>query len=178
MRRADGNTARVRAGTRTRAWLAVAAVGALGAGCSSPAASHSSTTTTKARHHVAPATSTTTTTTTSPGSTTTAPPVQSSEVQVQISGPSATLTFTSADISGSLSPQTGSFSQGGTIYTFVVSGVHYTGAPSTTTTTGGLIKTVAVASSAGGASVTVTLSSSASHASYGLGHNEVGVKFS
>ncbi len=110
--------------------------------------------------------------------TTTAVPVQSSSAQIQISGSSATISFTSSDISGSLSPETGTFSQGGTVYIFMVSGVQFTGSPATATATTGLINSVAVAQGSGGAMVTVKLTSPAAHATYGLGHNEVGVTFS
>lgn len=97
---------------------------------------------------------------------------------MQISGSQASITFTSSDISGSLDPQPGTFSQGGTVYQFVVAGVQFTGASASATQSGGLIKTVTVSAASGGATVVVTLSSPASHTSYGLGHNEVGVLFS
>jgi hypothetical protein len=151
------------------------AFGLVAAGCSSsPAADKSATTTTALRHHQA----TTTTSTTVPSSTTTAPPVQSSDAQIQIMGSSATISFTSSDISGSISPGTGTFSDGDTLYTFTVSGVQFTGSPATSTATGGLIGSVTVAQGSGGATVAVKLTSPAAHASYGLGHNEVGVTFS
>ena len=138
------------------------AVGVLATGCSSsPTAAKS-----------------TTTTSTVPPPATTAPPVQSSTAQVVIQGSGATISFTSSDISGSLAPQPGTFSQGGTLYTFTVTGVQYSGSPATSTATGGLIQSVTVAHGSGGAVVIAKLASSAAHASYGLGHNEVGVTFS
>jgi hypothetical protein len=152
------------------------ALAALVAGCSSPAVHQARATTTT--RPPSRSTTTTTSTTVPPTSTTTAPPVVSSHVVVGISGPSATIEFTSSDISGSVLPQTGTFSQGGTVYTFAITGVRYAGAPSTTRATGGLIASVTVSGASTGAQVTVTLTSPASHASYGLGHNEVGVSFS
>ena len=122
-----------------------------------------------------PTATSTTTTTVVAGSTTTSPPVQSSSVQVQISGSQATISFASSDVSGSLSPQPGTFSQGGTVYEFVISGVQFTGASTTQSQSGGLISSVTVSSASGGAAVTVKLTAPASHSSYGLGHNEVGV---
>jgi hypothetical protein len=97
---------------------------------------------------------------------------------VQIAGASATIEFPTASLIGSVSPGQGAFSSGGTVYTFVISGVSYTGAPSTTTAAGGLIASVQVAPSNGGPMVTVHLSSAASHADLGEGHDEVGVAFS
>ncbi|HEX3980771.1 MAG TPA: hypothetical protein VHW93_06090 [Acidimicrobiales bacterium] len=97
---------------------------------------------------------------------------------MQISGASATIEFPTASLTGSVSPGQGAFSQSGTVYTFVIAGVSYTGAPATTTATGGLIVSVQVASGSGGSVVTVHLSSAASHADLGEGHDEVGVAFS
>jgi hypothetical protein len=160
-------------------WLsALVAIAAVAAGCSSsPTASHATTSTTRPVHRHETTTSTSTTSTSAP-TTTTAPPVPSSNVVVQISGSSATIQFTSSDVSGSLSPETGTFSQGGTVYTFLISGVQYSGGPSITTATGGLIASLKVSSSTGGASITIMLTGPASHASYGLGHDEVGVSLS
>ena len=109
---------------------------------------------------------------------TTVPSVQSTSVQVQISGATATIDFTSSSVSGSLSPAAGTFSEGATLYTFAVSGVSFTGSPSTTTATGGLISSVVVSGGSGGATVTIKLSSPTGHETYGLGHDEVGVTFS
>lgn len=153
------------------------------AGCSS-SPSPARSTTSGTGHRAVPATSSTTTTTTtttqpSAAATTTTPGIQTSSVKVTISGASATIDFVSSSITGSLTPANGSFSQGGTLYVFPVTGVDYTGAPTTASATGGLIASVSVAAaSAGGVTVTVTLSSPASHASLGLGHDEVGVQFS
>jgi hypothetical protein len=109
---------------------------------------------------------------------TTVPPVQSASVQVQITGSTATIDFTSSSVSGSLSPGAGTFSDGGTLYTFVVSGVSFSGSPSTTTAAGALISSVEISGGSGGATVAIKLSSPTSHESYGLGHDEVGVTFS
>jgi hypothetical protein len=147
----------------------------LAAGCSSPAANHSATTTVRGK---APPRATTTTTTTTTVPPTTVPTVQGTSVQIHITGSTATVDFASSSVSGSLSPEPGSFSQGGIVYTFTVSGVQYSGSPSTTTATGGLITSVVVSSGSGGATIAVTLLSPQSHATYGLGHNEVGVSFS
>jgi hypothetical protein len=172
-----GSKTPVRAAWRLWAVAGLTAALGLAAGCSStPAASSRSTTTTTARHHAQ--TATTTTPTTIASSTTTAPPVQSSTAQIQIQGSAATITFASSDISGSISPETGTFSQGGTVYTFIVSGVQFTGSPTTSTASGGLISSVTVSAGPSGATVTAKLTGPAAHASYGLGHNEVGVTFS
>ena len=158
-----------------------AAALSVAAGCSSSPASDLSTTSTTGHRAVPATSSTTTTTTTTPptAATTTTVGIETATVKVQISGPSATIDFVSSSVTGSLSPANGSFSQGGTVYAFPVTGVQYTGAPSTTSATGGLIASVTVAAaSAGGVTVTVDLTSAASHASLGLGHDEVGVQFS
>jgi hypothetical protein len=164
-------------GTRRLGAVAVlsVALGLTAAGCSSSPATDRSTTTTTTRHH---AQTTTTTSTTVASSTTTSPSVQSSTAQIQIQGSGATVTFTSSDISGSINPEAGTFSQGGTVYTFTVSGVQFTGSPASSTASGGLISSVSVAAGSDGATVTVKLTSPAAHASYGLGHDEVGVTFS
>jgi hypothetical protein len=157
-------------------WLGIlTAIVALAAGCSSPATNDSTTTTVGGK---APPLATTTTSTSTTVPPTTVPTVQSTSVQVQITGSTATVDFPSSSVSGSLSPQPGSFSQGGTVYTFEVSGVQYSGSPSTTTATGGLITSVVVSSGSGGPTIAVTLSSPQAHATYGLGHDEVGVSFS
>lgn len=158
------------------------ALGLIAAGCSSnPTADRSVTTTTRVRHHARQTTTTSTTsttTTTAPPPTTTAPPVQSSSAQIVIHGSGADISFASSDISGSLNPQAGTFSQGGTLYTFTIGGVQYNGSPASSSATGGLIASVTVAQGSGGATVTVRLTSPAAHATFGLGHNEVGVSFS
>jgi hypothetical protein len=163
---------------RVAAVLVTAAVASIAAGCSSsPAASRSTTTTTG--HRAVPATSSTTTTTTQPPATTTTTGIPTSTVKITITGASASIQFVSSSISGSLSPGTGSFGQGGTVYSFPVTGVQYSGAPTTASATGGLITSVSVtAAPGGGVSVTVNLSSPTSHASLGLGHDEVAVEFS
>ncbi len=156
-------------------------MGLVAAACSSsPAASRSATTTTRPGHrpHQATTTTASTTTTTAPPATTTAPPVQSSSVQIVIHGSGVDITFASSDVSGTLSPQSGAFSQGGTVYTFTIAGVQFTGAPATSPGTGGLIGSVTVAQGSGGAAVTVKLTSPAGNTTFGLGHNEVGVTFS
>jgi hypothetical protein len=104
--------------------------------------------------------------------------VESGTVSVTISGASADIRFVSSSVTGSLSPGTGTFSQGGTVYTFTITGVQYTGAPVDSTATGGLIASVAVAAASTGVSVSVKLSSPASRASFGLGHDQVGIQFS
>ena len=148
------------------------------AGCSSSPTSSLSTTSTTG-HRAVPATSSTTTTTTQPPATTTTTGIASSTVKISISGSSATIEFVSSSITGSLSPGVGSFSQGGTVYAFPISGVQYAGPPATTSATGGLITSVTVAeASGGGVTVNVNLSSPASRATLGLGHDEVGVQFS
>lgn len=167
---------------RLLAGLAVTTALAVAAGCSStPVASKPTIPRAKGRPAVPATTSTTTTTsappTAAPASTTTTA-IQTSSVTVQIAGASATIQFVSSNITGSLAPGTGSFSQGNTVYTFPVTGVAYSGAPATTTASGGLITSVTVAAASGGVTVTVQLSSAASRASLGLGHNEVGVQFS
>ncbi|MGH9045293.1 MAG: hypothetical protein ACRDVP_10765 [Acidimicrobiales bacterium] len=165
------------------ALAALLAAGAIASACSSaPTSSNrsASTSTTQAsRPHASASTTGPTTATTAPvAPTTTSPPVQASTVQVQIAGATATIQFTSSDVSGSLFPQKGTFGAGGTLYIFTVSGVAYSGSPSTTVSTSGLIGSVAVSAGHNGAQVTIKLSSPATHASYGLGHNEVGVSFS
>ncbi len=156
----------------------LAALTLAAASCSSPSPASHHASAPAHRRRPAATTTTSTTTTTASTTTTTAPPVPSSHVVVGISGSSATIEFTSSDLTGSLDPMTGTFSQGGTVYTFVIGGVHYSGTPTTATASGGLITSVAVSGANAGATVTVTLSAPASHASYGLGHNEVGVSFS
>jgi len=132
--------------------------------------------------HVAPPVrATTSTSSTVPPvatTTTTAPPIQATAVQILVSGASATLEFPTSSLTGTVSPGQGAFSQGGTVYSFVVSGVSYSGPPTTKPGNGGLIGSVQVASGSGGAVVTVHLSGPASHAALGEGHAEVGVQFS
>jgi hypothetical protein len=152
--------------------------GALGlAACASPSASHSTTTTRPA----APPRATTTTTTSAPSTTTTTGPSVTavpSSVKVQVNGASATISFSSASLAGTVGTADGAFGQGGTVYTFTVTGVTYSGAPSTTAGNGGLIASVTVGPGQGGVLVTVKLSGPASHASFGEGHDVVGVQFS
>ncbi|HLJ07085.1 MAG TPA: hypothetical protein VKX24_01000 [Acidimicrobiia bacterium] len=151
--------------------------GALGlAACASPSASHTTTTT-----RPAPPRATTTTTTVAPSTTTTTGPTVTAvpgSVTVQVNGASATIAFSSASLTGTVGTADGAFGQGGTVYTFTVTGVTYSGAPSTTAGNGGLIASVSVGPGQGGALVTVKLSSPASHASFGEGHDVVGVQFS
>jgi len=97
---------------------------------------------------------------------------------VQISGASAIVEFTSASLTGSLSPSAGVFSQGGTVFAFTVSGVAYSGAPVTTTATGGLIVSVEVSAAPTGAAVSVKLSGPASHSQFAIGRSQVGVALS
>lgn len=147
-------------------------------GCgSAPSASHPTSTTqppSKAPHATTTSISTPSTTTTT-GPTVTALPAS---VNVQISGATATVQFSSASLTGVVNPTDGAFSQGGTVYTFTVTGVSYSGAPTTKTASGGLIASVTVGPDQNEALVTVKLSSPASHASFGEGHDEVGVEFS
>ena len=156
------------------------AAGLILAGCSaSPSGSGSGSGT---HPHAAPrARATTTTSSTAPPvatTTTTAPPIQATAVQILVSGASATLEFPTSSLTGTVSPGQGAFSQGGTLYTFVVSGVSYSGPPTTRQGNGGLVSSVQVASGSGGPVVTVHLSGPASHAALGEGHAEVGVQFS
>jgi len=165
---------------RFRALNGIALSGAalvLAACTSSPSATHSSTTGTGKPPRTA---TTTTTTTTAPPTAplTSAPSVQSGTVSVTISGATAGIRFVSSSVTGSLSPGGGTFSQGGTVYTFTITGVQYTGTPVVSTASGGLIISVSVAAANAGVNVSVKLSSPASHAAYGLGHGEVGVTFS
>lgn len=95
-----------------------------------------------------------------------------------ITGSTATLAFASSNVQSSVSTSPGTFSQGGTVFTFTVFGVDYTGAPSTTTATGGLIESVVVTASNGGPTVTAALSAPASHVTFGIGHDEVGFQLS
>ena len=148
------------------------------AGCSSaPSATHlsRSTTTTLAKGKPPPLATTTSASTT----TSTAPPTEvAASVDIQISGSSAIVAFSSSSLTGSLAPSPGTFSQGGRVFTFTVSGVQYTGSPSTQTATGGLITEVQVSASSGGATVTVQLAASTSNAQFGIGRSQVGVTFS
>lgn len=154
-----------------------AAALSVAAGCSSsPSASRSTTSTTG--HPAVPATSSTTTSTTLPPATTTTTGIQPSTIKVSISGASATIDFVSSSITGSLAPGNGAFNTSGTTYTFSVTGVQDSGAPTTATASGGLITSVTVTPASGGVTVTASLSSPASKASFGLGHDEVGVQFS
>jgi len=169
------------AARRFGAWAGIGLSGAalVLSGCtSSPSPARSSTT--GIGQPPRAATSTTTTTTTAPPTSplTSAPSVQSGTVSVTISGASAGIRFVSSSVTGSLSPGGGAFSQGGTVYTFTITGVQYTGTPVVATASGGLIVSVAVAAASAGVNVSVKLSSPASHASLGLGHDQVGVQFS
>ena len=101
--------------------------------------------------------------------------MQSPAVKVQISGASAIVDFTSASLTGSLSPSAGVFGQGGTVFTFTVGGVSYSGSPTTTTATSGLITSVEVSAAGTGATVTIKLSSPASRSQFAIGHTQVGV---
>lgn len=106
--------------------------------------------------------------------------MQTSSIEVGISGPTVKLTFLSADLTGALSTGSAVFAQGGTIFTFTVTGVSYSGSATTTSpsVTGGLVSQVVVSPTNGGITVEVTLSGPASHYTFGLGHNEVGVMLS
>jgi len=151
---------------------------AVAAGCSSgPAAGPP-----KHRGHRATTTTHQTTTTAAPATTTavTAPPVQSSSVQVQIAGATAIISFSSADLSGTLQTGNARFSASGTTFAFSVSGVTYSGQPLTTSAPSGtgLISQVVVSAAGGGVAVSVSLRSPASHDQFGLGHDTVGVTLS
>jgi len=163
----------------------LAALAGISAGCSSGTEStaHSTTSTTATRHPPKPkptAPAPPTTTTTVPASTSTTPPVQTSSIEVGISGPTVTLTFLSADLTSALSTAGAVFTQGGTIFTFIVTGVSYSGSTTTTSPSvaGGLVSQVVVSPTNGGITVEVKLSGPASHYTFGLGHNEVGVMLS
>jgi hypothetical protein len=54
----------------------------------------------------------------------------------------------------------------------------YWGLPTSTTAAGGLITSVEVSLAGTGATVSVKLSSAASHSQFAIGHNQVGVNFS
>ena len=164
--------------------IALAALAGVSAGCASGtgSAAHNTTSTT-ATHHApkskskstAPAPPTTTTTV--PASTSTTPPVQTSSIEVRISGPTVSLNFLSANLTGALSTASAVFTQGGTIFDFIVTGVSYSESAITTSSSvaGGLVSQVVVSPTNGGITVEVKLSEPASHHTFGLGHNEVGV---
>ena len=115
---------------------------------------------------------TTTTATTAP-----AQSLQASSIQVQITGSSAEVQFASSDLSGSLQTADPGFSAGGTIFSFLVEGVLYSGAPvtATSTSTSGLISQVVASAAPDGVSVRVTLRSQATSYQLGLGHDLVGL---
>lgn len=163
------NAARVR--------LALLGLVALAAGCSSTPSPSTSTTSTTEGKRPPLATTSTTAATTVPAPNTSST-IAATGVQVEINGSTAAVEFTSASVSGTLSPNAGNFSQGDTVYTFTVSGVSFSGSPAPTTASGGLIASVRVAGDGGVPTITVTLASPATHASYGLGHDEVAVVFS
>jgi len=163
----------------------LAALAGISAGCSSGTESTAqNTTSTTATRHAPKVKSTApgppTTTTTVLASTSTTPPVQTSSIEVGISGPTVTLTFLGADLTGALSTEGAVFTQGGTIFTFIVTGVSYSGSATTTSPSvaGGLVSQVVVSPTNGGITVKVKLSGPASHYTFGLGHNEVGVMLS
>jgi hypothetical protein len=127
-------------------------------------------------------------TTSVPSTTTTAPPattapaqsLQASSIQVQVTGSSAVVQFASSDLSSSLQTADPGFSAGGTIFSFLVEGVSYSGAPvtATSTSTTGLISQVVASADPNGVSVRVTLRSEATGYQLGLGHDLVGLTLS
>ena len=147
---------------------------AVAAGCSSAPPSSKAP---PARHKSSASTTsvplaTTTTPTTAP-----AQSLQASSIQVQITGSSAEVQFASSDLSGSLQTADPGFSAGGTIFSFLVEGVSYSGAAVTTTSTStsGLISQVVASADSNGVSVRVTLRSQATSYQLGLGHDLVGL---
>jgi hypothetical protein len=165
--------------TRARlATIALVVLAGIGAGCSSRSESttHPTTSTTAASPKItAPRQPTTTTLA---ASTSTIPPVQTSSVEVGITGATVTLTFLSG-LTGALSTRGEVFDQGGTVFTFVVTGVSDSGSTTTSpSVAGGLVSQVVVSPTNGGITVEVKLSRPASHYTFGLGHNEIGVMLS
>lgn len=130
----------------------------------------------------APTTAIRATTTTAPSATapSSAPPLAASSIQLQITGSTAVVQFASADLSGSLATADPGFSAGGTVFSFLVQGVTYSGSPVTATSTSatGLIDQVVASANPGGVSVRVTLRSEATGYQLGLGHDLVGLTLS
>jgi hypothetical protein len=88
--------------------------------------------------------------------------------------------FASSDLSGSLQTADPGFSAGGTVFSFLVEGVSYSGAPVTasSSSTTGLVDQAVASAATGGVSVRVTLRSPATAYQLGLGHDEVGLTLS
>jgi hypothetical protein len=124
---------------------------------------------------------TATTATTVPSTTTsTNPPStnqQASSINVEISGNSVVLQFVSSDLTGSLQTADPAFSEGGTVFTFVIEGVSYAGAAVTSSAPSGPIAEASAARTSGGVAVQVSLRSAESSYQFGLGHDLVGVSF-
>jgi hypothetical protein len=100
-------------------------------------------------------------------------------VSIQIQGPTATFTFSPVGASDSLQATGAAFRQGGTVFAFEITGVTYSGSPTTVkATTAGLVSSATVIAASGGADVTVVLDSAATNFAFGLGHGVVGVQFS
>jgi hypothetical protein len=88
--------------------------------------------------------------------------------------------FASSDLSGSLQTADPEFTAGGTIFSFQVEGVSYSGSPVTaaSTSASGLIGQVVASADPNGVSVRVTLRSPATNYQLGLGHDLVGLTLS